>query len=159
VVRDGESMTTMIEKLRSRIGQEIGVSEWKLIDQARIDAHAETTGDRDWLHNDPERARRESPFGRTIAQGTLLVGLLSGFLEELNPLGSDLDYGLNYGFDRIRFLRPTLVDVRVRARFRMKDVRSKQEKSFVVTLEAWIEQEGESEPLLYAEWLAMAITR
>ncbi len=149
----------MIEKLRSRVGDEIGVSEWKLIDQARIDAHAETTGDRDWLHNDPERARRESPFGKTIAQGTLLVAMLSGFLEELDPLGADLSYGLNYGFDKIRFLRPTLVDTRVRARFRLKDVRQKREGRFVVTLESWIEQEGDAEPLLYAEWLAMAIVR
>ena len=149
----------MIEKLRSRVGDEIGVSEWKLIDQARIDAHAETTGDRDWLHNDPERARRESPFGKTIAQGTLLVAMLSCFLEELDPFGADLSYGLNYGFDKIRFLRPTLVDTRVRARFRLKDVRQKREGRFVVTLESWIEQEGDAEPLLYAEWLAMAIVR
>jgi acyl dehydratase len=148
---------TTIEEAQRRIGEELGLSEWVTIDQAKLDAHARNTGDEDWLHNDPDRAARESPFGKTIAQGSLLLSMLVGFINEIAPLADDIAYGLNYGFDRVRFIRAVPVDSRVRARMVLKKVRPKGPGRYVVTIEATIEEEGADEPRLAAEWLAMLV--
>lgn len=146
-----------IEAVRARIGEELGTSGWAVVDQARIDAHAGTTGDADWLHNDPERAAREGPFGATIAQGSLLLSLLVGFVDEIAPLSGALHYALNYGFDRVRFVRPVPVGARVRGRLRLADVRRKDAGRFVVVLDARLEREGAAEPVLVAEWLGLVV--
>jgi acyl dehydratase len=149
--------STTIENARRRIGEELGLSDWVTINQAKLDAHARNTGDEDWLHNDPARAARESPFGKTIAQGSLLLSMLVGFVNQIAPLADDIAYGLNYGFDRVRFIRPVPVDSRVRARMVLKDVRPKGDSRYLVTIEATIEQEGTDEPRLAAEWLALVV--
>lgn len=146
-----------IAEARQRVGQELGLSGWVAIDQARIDAHARATGDEDWLHNDPARASREGPFGRTIAQGSLLLSMLVGFVNEIAPLADDVAYALNYGFDRVRFVRPVPVGARIRARMRLADVRPKGDGRFVVVIDARLEREGESEPPLVAEWLGLVV--
>jgi acyl dehydratase len=105
-----------IEDARSRIGQEIGISEWMLIDQARVNAFAEVTGDHQWIHVDVDRARRESPFGGPIAHGYLTVSLLAKFAGEC--IGVDgIKLAVNYGLNRVRFAAPVKVGSRVRARF------------------------------------------
>jgi len=149
--------STTFEAARQRIGEELGLSDWATIDQAKLDAHARTTGDEDWLHNDPERAARESPFGKTIAQGSLLISMLVGFVNEIAPLADDVAYGLNYGFDRVRFIRPVPVDSRVRGRMVLKDVRLKGDNRYLVTIGATIEQEGADQPRVAAEWLALVV--
>lgn len=146
-----------LEAARQRIGEELGLSDWVTIDQAKLDAHARITGDEDWLHNDPERAARESPFGKTIAQGSLLLSMLVGFVNEIAPLADDIAYGLNYGFDRVRFIRPVPVDSRVRGRMVLKDIRLKGDSRYLVTIEATIEQEGADQPRVAAEWLALVV--
>jgi acyl dehydratase len=89
-------------------GAELGVSDWVTLGQATIDAHAEVTGDRHWIHNDPDRATREGPFGAPIAQGSLLLGNLVRMQEQVIRTVDDigLAYALNYGFDRVRFIHP-----------------------------------------------------
>jgi acyl dehydratase len=149
--------STTFEAARQRIGEELGLSDWAAIDQAKLDAHARTTGDEDWLHNDPERAARESPFGKTIAQGSLLISMLVGFVNEIAPLADDIAYGLNYGFDRVRFIRPVPVDSRVRGRMVLKDVRLKGDNRYLVTIGATIEQEDADQPRVAAEWLALVV--
>lgn len=112
-----------IARLAAMRGSPLGTSAWLTVDQAMIDAHAEVTGDRDWLHNDPDRARRESPFGTTIAQGSLLLGNLVRFQEQVLSTVDDpaIAYALNYGFDRVRFVTPVPVGSRIRAHFEVKD--------------------------------------
>ena len=107
---------TGMEDARSRTGQEIGVSDWLLIEQERVDAFARTTGDQQWIHVDVERAKRESPFGGPIAHGYLSLSLLSKFaLECIEVEGVKL--AVNYGLNRVRFASPVKVGNRVRARF------------------------------------------
>ncbi|MBS1105323.1 MAG: MaoC family dehydratase [Deltaproteobacteria bacterium] len=154
----GEGAATF-EAAQRRVGQELGASDWLLVDQARIDAHAATTGDADFLHNDPARAAREGPFGRTIAQGSLLLSMLVGFVTEIAPLAEDVSYALNYGFDRLRFVRPVLEGSRVRARMKLDEVRPRGDGRYVVVLDARLEVEGQSEPALVAKWLGLVAPR
>lgn len=144
---------------RLRIGEELGTSDWARVDQARIDAHARATGDDDFLHSDPVRAAREGPFGRTIAQGSLLLSLLVGFVNEIAPLAEHVSYALNYGFDRVRFVRPVLEGSRVRGRMTLRDVRPRGDGRFVVVLDARLEVEGQTDPALVAEWLGLVAPR
>ncbi len=145
-----------VHELKQLVGTEIGVSDWHAVRQADITAHAATTGDDDWLHSDIERCARESPFdGKTIAQGSYLVSLLAILQEEATPPLSALRYSLNYGFDRIRFVRPVTAGARVRGRFRLRDVRDRDASTKVVLLDATIELEGEDQPALVAEWLGL----
>ena len=145
-----------IGEIERRVGQELGLSDWQVIDQARIDAHARTTGDADWLHNDVARAAKDSPFdGKTIAQGSLLVSMLVGFVDEVAPVGGDVAFALNYGFDRLRFIRPVPVDSRVRARLALAGVELRGEGRTLLRIDARLEREGEEEPCLSAQWLGM----
>jgi acyl dehydratase len=151
-------MSVMAEttKLADRIGEELGISHWILIDQAKIDAHADLSEDRDWLHNDPERAARESPTGTTIVQGFLMLSHLVQMAESLGNIADDVHYLLNYGFDRVRIIRPVPVDSRIRGRFVLKHVKPKGDDGFVATLDVRVEIEGEDEPAIIAEWLFYA---
>jgi acyl dehydratase len=104
-----------IEEMQSLVGQQIGPSEWRTVTQADIDAFAELSGDHQWIHVDPERARSESPFGATIAHGNLTLAMVDGFRGELIS-SSGFAMGLNYGWDKIRFPAPVPVDSKIRAR-------------------------------------------
>ena len=146
--------TESVTRLLDRIGDDLGTTDWVLIDQAKIDAHAETTGDKDWLHNEPERAAKESPFGKTIAQGFLLMSHLVAMAESLAPPADDVAFMMNYGFDRLRIVRPVLVDSRIRGHFRLKDARPKGDDGFVATLAVEVEAEGQDGPVMVGEWLS-----
>ncbi len=140
--------------LQERVGQELGVSEWMPITQEQIDTFADVTGDKDWLHNDPERCAKESPFGgHTIAQGHLLLAHLTQGAEDLMPHPDDLMYALNYGYDRVRFLRPVSVDSRIRVRLTLREIASKGENQYVLKSEAAVEVEGSDAHHLVAQWL------
>jgi acyl dehydratase len=107
-----------IEGMRSLVGQEVGPSEWRTIAQADIDAFAELSGDHQWIHVDPERAKTDSPYGTTIAHGNLTVATVDGFRHELlQPSGFAL--AVNYGWNKIRFPAPVPVDSRIRARLEL----------------------------------------
>ena len=88
------------------VGRELGISDWVVVDQARIDAFAACTGDRQWIHVDEERAKRESPFGGTIAHGYLTLSLLAALAIEIGLIPEDASAGLNYGLDKVRFMTP-----------------------------------------------------
>ncbi len=107
-----------VEGLRELLGQEIGPSEWRTITQADIDAFAELSGDHQWIHVDPERAAKESPFGTTIAHGNLTLATVDGFRHQLlKPSGFAL--AVNYGWNKIRFPAPVPVDSRIRAKLEL----------------------------------------
>ena len=103
-----------IEELQSLIGQEVAVGDWFPVEQTRIDAFADATGDHQWIHQDVERAKTESPFGRTIAHGFLTLAMLPAMAEDALPPVAGLALSLNYGFDRVRFLVPVKAGARVR---------------------------------------------
>jgi acyl dehydratase len=135
-------------------GQEIGVSEWKLIDQATIDQFSMLTGDAGPIHNDPELARQIAPFGGTILQGFLMLSCLTGFAKSLDLPDDGVVFRLNYGFDRVRIITPVTVDSRIRGRFHMRSLEPRGESAALMTLEAVVEIEGTESPALIADWLA-----
>jgi len=141
-----------LEDLRARVGQEIGVSKWRTIEQEQINRFAAVTGDDQWIHIDVERARRESPYEKTIAHGFLTVALISGLAREAVNITSDAKMRINYGFNRLRFPSAVPAGSRVRARFTLNSI-----KDFDGGVEiAWgvsVEVEGREKPALVAEWL------
>ena len=142
----------------SKIGTEIGVSDWLTVDQARINAFADTTIDHQFIHVDPERAA-QTPFGTTIAHGFLSLSLLSYFIGQLKGVGLEgAVMGVNYGFDKVRFLAPVKVGRRIRARFKLTEFHEKAPGQFLIKHECTVEIENEPRPALVAEWLTMAMT-
>jgi acyl dehydratase len=145
-----------VESLRAKVGTEISLSDWLTVDQARIDAFAEVTGDHQWIHVDRERAA-EGPFGTTIAHGFLTLSLLpllsgQGWLALPGVIG-----GLNYGLDRVRFLTPVKAGDRVRNRVRMLAVEDRGGGRTLITNEATMEIEGAARPALVATTLVMVL--
>ena len=113
-----------LEDIRAQIGSEIGVSSWLLVDQGRIDAFADATEDRQFIHVDPDTAA-QTPFGGTIAHGFLTLSLLSRMAAETMLVPDGVKMALNYGFDRVRFLAPVKAGKRVRGRFVLDSVEEK----------------------------------
>lgn len=142
-----------LAEMASKVGQELGVSDWLLIDQARIDAFAEVSGDHQFIHVDPVRARAEAPFGGTIAHGFLTVSVLSALASQAQPQLAGLRMSVNYGFDKLRFLTPVRAGSRVRARFTLKSLEERRPGEVTVIWDVTVEIEGEDRPALIAEWL------
>ena len=140
------------------IGADMGTTDWLQIDQQRIDAFADCTDDHQFIHVDPERAAK-TPFGGTIAHGLLSLSMLSHFAESIGCGFENMVMGINYGFDKVRFLAPVKVNSRIRAHARLLDVQEKKPGHFLIKQEVTIEIEGEATPALIAEWLTMAITK
>jgi acyl dehydratase len=149
----GYSMNTLDEF----VGRELGVSEWVVVDQARIDAFAACTGDQQWIHVDVERARRESPFGGTIAHGYLTLSLLASLAMDIGLIPADAAAGLNYGLDKVRFVTPVKAGARVRCRLTLMAVDNKGGGRVIVKLANVLEIEGEEKPALMAETLALLV--
>jgi acyl dehydratase len=142
--------------LQSLIGQEVGVSRWIEIDQARIDAFAKITEDEQFIHVDPEAARA-TPFGGTIAHGFLTLSLASAMsYDAVKPL-EGVVMGVNYGFDKLRFLAPVPAGSKVRGRFRLLSAEDKGGGRWLLKHELTIEIEGSEKPALIAEWLGMQV--
>ena len=140
--------------LQSLIGQEVGVSRWITVDQARIDAFARVTGDEQFIHVDPERAKA-TPFGGTIAHGFLTLSLASAMsYDAVAPLDG-VAMGVNYGFDKLRFLAPVPAGSRVRGRFRLLSAEDKGCGRWLLKHALTVEIEGADKPALIAEWLGM----
>ena len=145
------SAALSIRALENRVGEEIAVSPWLDISQARIDKFAEAIEDFQWIHVDPERARH-SPFGGTIAHGFLTLSLLS-HLAELTFSVADRKMGVNYGLNRVRFTSPVPSGSRVRARFVLAKYEKLEGNGVQVTWNVTMEREGTDKPVLVAEWL------
>lgn len=140
--------------LHTLIGTEVGVSSWIQIDQARIDAFADVTNDHQFIHVNPELAA-QTPFGTTIAHGFLTLSLASGMsYEAVQPL-EGVVMGVNYGFDKLRFLAPVPVNSRVRGRFKLLSAEDKGGGRWLIKHELTVEIEGSEKPALIAEWLGM----
>jgi acyl dehydratase len=139
------------------VGRELGVSDWVVVDQARIDAFAHCTGDRQWIHVDVERARRESPFGGTIAHGYLTLSLLAALAMEIGLIPEDASAGLNYGLDKVRFMTPVKAGARVRNRVSLVSVEKKGGGRIIIKTMNELQIEGEDKPALVAETLAMLV--
>lgn len=146
-----------LDEIRSRIGEELGVSSWLTIDQARIDAFAEATEDRQFIHVDPAAAVR-TRFGGTIAHGFLSLSLLSRMGTEVMLIPGDLKMGVNYGFDQVRFLAPVRSGKRVRGRFILDSVDEKAPGQLLMRHRVTVEIEGEDRPALLAVWLTLLFT-
>jgi len=139
-----------VTQLRSRVGEEVGVSPWLEIDQARIDRFAEAIDDPQWIHVDPARAK-SGPFGTTIAHGFLTLSLLSHLIESTFAF-DDRKMGVNYGLNKVRFTAPVPVGSRVRARFVLGSWERKDDMIQTVW-NVTIEREGSDKPVLVAEWI------
>src|SRR3954464_1756575 len=146
--------TATLDEIRARVGEEVGVSDWILVDQARIDTFAEVTEDRQFIHVDPEAAAR-TPFGGTIAHGFLTLSLLSRMAAEATFVPEDVKMAVNYGFDRVRFLAPVKSGKRVRGRFTLDSVDEKAPGQLLFRYTVTVEIEGEEKPALAAAWLGL----
>jgi acyl dehydratase len=144
-------------ELARHVGTELGVSDWITVDQARIDEFAHCTGDHQWIHVDPQRAERESPFGGTVAHGYLTLALLAPTTFEILTANVALKQALNYGLDKVRFLAPLRAGKRVRNRIKVLGVEDKGGGRCLVTTENAVEIEGEPKPALIATALAMLV--
>jgi acyl dehydratase len=141
-----------LERMR---GQRVGESAWRTITQALVDEFAQVSGDHQWIHVDPERARRESPLGTTIAHGFLTLSLLSSLTAEVVRM-ENARMGLNYGFDRVRFVAPVPVGSEIRGTFAIEDVRP-VDGGAQITWRVEVEIRDAPKPALSALWLTRVI--
>jgi acyl dehydratase len=140
--------------IRSRMGEEVGVSDWIAVDQARIDAFADTTEDRQFIHTDPAAAA-QTPFGGTVAHGFLTLSLLSRMGAEAMLLPAGAAMAINYGLDRVRFLAPVRSGSRVRGRFVLDSIEEKGPGQLLMRHQVTVEIDGADKPALTALWLAL----
>jgi acyl dehydratase len=140
---------------QNMVGREIGVSSWHLVDQKRIDVYADVIEDRQFIHVDPERAKAETAFGTTIAHGFLTMSLMSIMSYEVMPVISGTTMGVNYGFDKLRFISPVRSGSRVRGRFTLAEARLRKPKELQSRTNVTVEIEGEEKPALVADWIGL----
>ena len=146
-----------VATLADWVGKEIGTSSWVTVDQARINAFAECTNDKQWIHIDVERAKKESPFGGPIAHGYLTLSLLADMSYDIGTVPKDAAAVFNYGLDKVRFLSPVKAGARVRAHATLMAVTDQAGGRKLVKVSNTIEIEGESKPALIAETLALVL--
>ena len=143
-----------LSNLKAKIGHEVGVSDWIVLDQQSINTHAANTADDLWIHTDPERAAAQTPFGGSIAQGFLVLSHLTNMARAITLPLENVSYQLNYGFDRVRMVQPVPVDARIRGRFELRSVERKGHHGLLVHLDVSIEIEGDDiAPAVVAEWV------
>ena len=145
------SDTISLAALKALEGKLYGSSSWFIINQDRIDKFADVTEDWQFIHCDPEAAKA-TPFGTTIAHGFLTLSMLSAMVYEM-PMLENVAMGVNYGFDKIRFLSPVPAGARIRAHFTMKRVDDSRPGEVTTTMEVSVEIEGQDKPALIAEWI------
>ena len=146
--------TASLDEIRARIGDEIGVSGWLTIDQARIDAFADATEDRQFIHVDPQAAA-QTPFGGTVAHGFLSLSMLSRMAAEVMLVPDSVKMAVNYGLDRVRFIAPVRSGKRIRGRFRLDSIEEKAPGQILMRHTVTVEIKGEDRPALTAEWLGL----
>jgi len=139
------------------VGKELGVSSWVQIDQQRIEAFAECTGDHQWIHIDVERAKRESPYGTTVGHGYLLLSMIAPTSFEIFVKPARIAAVLNYGIDRVRFIAPVKAGSRIRNRIKLLAAEDRGNGRTLLTTENTLEIEGEAKPALIAQALTMAV--
>ncbi len=146
-----------VDELQARRGEEVGVSDWFEIDQKRVNAFADVTEDHQFIHVNRLKAKL-TPFGGTIAHGFLTLSLLTHLTADTALVPTGTKMGVNYGFDKVRFLQPVRVGRRVRARVRLLSVIERNPGQYLTKSEITVEIDGEDKPALVAEWLALLFT-
>ena len=149
--------TIVASELQGLIGTEIGTSDWLVVDQDRINVFADVTEDHQFIHVNEEQAKK-TPFGGTIAHGFLTLSLLSKFSEGSGLVIEGVQMGVNYGFEKVRFLAPVPSGSKVRGKFVLKNAIEKKTGQHLLTYEVTVEIEGADKPALIADWLAMQFT-
>lgn len=152
---NGYTMAT----LGSYAGKEIGCSDWIEVPQSLINQFADCTGDHQWVHVDIERAKRDSPYGGTIAHGYLTLSLVAGSVMNIGVIPSDVIAAFNYGVDKVRFIAPVKAGARVRARVELVDLTDQGGGRHLMKMRNTVEVDGESKPALIAETLALLVGR
>lgn len=137
------------------VGKELGVSSWHAIDQDRINAFAECTGDHQWIHVDVDRSKRESPFGGTIAHGYLTLSMLAPLQEEIGVIPDGTRQAINFGLDKLRFLTPVKAGARIRMRVTLLSVEDRGKGRLLLRTANTFDIEGAEKPALTAESLAL----
>lgn len=153
-------MTKMTpEEYMNSAGSLERTSEWVEISQDLINLFADATFDHQFIHVDVERAKKETPFGGTIAHGFLSLSLLSKFIEECLPGIEGAVMGINYGFDKVRFLMPVPAGARVRGHFKLLECTERKPGEFLNKYEVTVEIENTDKPALIAEWLGLTFVQ
>jgi acyl dehydratase len=143
-----------LEEIRTRVGEEVGVSSWLTMDQQRIDQFADATEDRQFIHIDPQAAA-QTQLGGTIGHGFLTLSMLSRMAAEAMLVPDNIRMALNYGLDRVRFIAPVRSGRRIRGRFRLDSVEEKAPGQLLLRHTITVEIEGEEKPAMTAEWLGL----
>ena len=146
-----------IEDIKLKVGQETGVSPWILVSQEDINRFADVTGDHQFIHVDPEAAKA-TPFGGTVAHGFLTLSLLSQMASHAMLVPDSVKMGVNYGFERVRFIAPVRSGKRVRGRFTLARLDEKNPGQFQFVHNVVVEIEGEDKPALIADWIGLIFT-
>jgi acyl dehydratase len=154
-----ETSTLTVATLHQLVGREFAPAEWITVDQPRINQFADCTGDQQFIHVDPERVARETPFPRTLAHGFLLLSLAAGHRQRDFPKVADVALVLNYGLDKVRFTSPVFSGSRVRYHTRVLAAEPRGEGRVLLRQEARLEVEGQDKPALVAELLALYVAR
>ena len=146
------------EKLNDYIGKEIGCSDWFLVDQEQINKFADVTKDYQFIHINEDQAKK-TPFGSTIAHGFLTLSMLTYLTENCRLIPEKTVMGINYGFDKVRFVMPVKVNSRIRARVTPLSCNEKNPGQWLIKSEVTVEIEDEEKPAIVSEWLSMVITK
>src|ERR1700753_1749698 len=144
-----------LETYQGMVGSEIGVSAWHPVDQKRIDAYADVIEDHQFIHVDPVRAKAETAFGTTIAHGFLTMSLMSIMSYQVMPVIEGTTMGVNYGFNKLRFISPVRSGSRVRGRFTLAEAKLRKPKELQSLTHVTVEIEGEEKPALVVDWLGL----
>lgn len=147
---------SLLEQYAARIGETV-TSDWFDVDQARVNAFADVTMDHQFIHVDPDRATKETPFGGPIAHGFLTLSLLSHFAESTLPPLPGKVIGINYGFDKVRFLSPVRVGSRIRGKFTLARADERKPGQIQLVQNCAVEIENAQTPALAAEWLSLIV--
>ena len=150
-------MTLTLKELGQYVGREIGTSGWLLVSQEQIDRFADATYDHQFIHVDPARAAKETPFGGTIAHGFLTLSLLSKLAMDAVPGVEGRAMGINYGFERVRFLSPVRAGSRIRGRFVLQSATPRGARELQMRFNVTVEIENEDKPALAADWLTLSV--
>ena len=141
-----------LDEIKNHVGDEIGVTDWFVMNLDRILEFADATGDHQWIHVDVERAQRESPFKATIAHGFLTLSLLPQFMPQVVQIKGGMRMGINYGLNRLRFVSPVQAGSRIRARFVLQEVKDVDD-GLQILYAVTVEGEDLKKPVCVAEWL------
>ena len=150
-----------VEAVRQFYGDSPRVSDWLAVTQEMVNQYCSSVRDSDWMHIDPDRSRRDSPFGGTVAPGFWTLSMLPYLMR--TAVGTDFPpgtvAGINYGFDRIRFPGPVLIGSRVRLRLNLVDVTPRENGRYMIRTESAVEVENRDKPALVADWKFLLVFR